>query len=234
MEEYSKNPIKWRLQLIGDLLWLAGYHVEASTRWFFAWLSRWIMTHKLALALAVGVTLIALLLWPTLYRYDHIEVGAGRSYPVRQNRITGQTEILFPEGWKEAKDSTAGKTSNLKQEVSPDQLEKLEIHAILKGVDPPTGWDRLEGDIYNGLPDVEINEITVEINVVNSKNEAVVTSRPYRISLLYGVGAQPLQTAHFSTRLGFNVLPTQSWTFRLVGAKATKSSGPSEKPSVMQ
>ena len=192
------------------------------------------MTHKLALALAVGVTLIALLLWPTLYRYDHIEVGAGRSYPVRQNRITGQTEILFPEGWKEPKDSTTGKPSNFKQEVSPDQLEKLEIHAMLKGVGPPTGWDRLEGNIYNGLPDVEINEITVEINVVNSKNEAVVTSRPYRISLLYGVGAQPLQTAHFSTRLGFNVLPTQSWTFRLVGAKATKSSGPSEKPSVMQ
>jgi hypothetical protein len=33
MEDHSKNPIKVGFQIIGDLLYLAAYHVEASVRW---------------------------------------------------------------------------------------------------------------------------------------------------------------------------------------------------------
>jgi len=39
-----------------------------------------------------------LLVWPTLYRYDHLG-----NYPVRINRVTGDAEMLRPEGWAEMK-----------------------------------------------------------------------------------------------------------------------------------
>jgi hypothetical protein len=50
MDHYSKNPIKARFQIIGDLLYLAAYHIEASIRWVGDWSARWIVAHKQRLA----------------------------------------------------------------------------------------------------------------------------------------------------------------------------------------
>ena len=59
-------------------------------------------TGVLYAATFILIALFGLLVWPTAYRYDHIEVGKETSYPVRQNRFTGSTEILYPSGWRTA------------------------------------------------------------------------------------------------------------------------------------
>jgi len=88
MEDYSKNPIKRGFQIIGDLLWIAGFHVEASIRWFGPWSTRMIMVHKQRLVLAVGTILVVVAgLFPPwnfvalITRYgDVVKKPAGHSY----------------------------------------------------------------------------------------------------------------------------------------------------------
>jgi hypothetical protein len=171
---------------------------------------------------AAGLTLLilfGLLVWPTLYRYDHIDLGLGRSYPVRQNRFNGQTEILFPDGWKDSREASAPSTFDL----TPDQLSKVEVTPKLNGSGPPRGWNRVEADVYNGLPDTTVTEITLDLTVVGSNNEPVVTSRRYRLVSLPEGEARALQTGNYSTSLGFSILPSQSWSYVLVGAKGKKN-----------
>jgi hypothetical protein len=166
------------------------------------------------------LVLFGLLVWPTLYRYDHIDLGLGRSYPVRQNRINGQTEILFPDGWKDSRDSHP---SNSGEDLSTEELAKLEILPRLRGPGPSRGWDRIEANVYNGLPDIDVSEITLEITVSGPKNEPIVIARRYRLlPPLYG-GARALQTGNYSISLGFDILQGQSWSYVVVGAKGKKT-----------
>lgn len=60
-----------------------------------------------ALKLAFGVIaaavllLFAVIVWPTLYRYDHLTMGEYHSTtPVRMNRFTGGAEYLTMDGWR--------------------------------------------------------------------------------------------------------------------------------------
>jgi hypothetical protein len=52
----------------------------------------------------VSLTLLLVILafgwfgWPTRYKYDHMPLSGGFIFPVRTDRLTGQTEILFPNG----------------------------------------------------------------------------------------------------------------------------------------
>lgn len=58
------------------------------------------------LAVAGGIVLVltfAYSVWPTMYRRDHISPRAGQKYPVRVNRCTGTTYILYEtDGWVRA------------------------------------------------------------------------------------------------------------------------------------
>ena len=54
------------------------------------------------LILAIIALALAVFVWPTRWRYDHITVESDR-YLVRIERLTGRTEILVPElGWTPA------------------------------------------------------------------------------------------------------------------------------------
>ncbi|MCU0314741.1 MAG: hypothetical protein MUC84_11865 [Solirubrobacteraceae bacterium] len=45
------------------------------------------------------VALLALTVWPTRWRHDHISL-AGETYPVRIDRFTSDADVLLPgEGW---------------------------------------------------------------------------------------------------------------------------------------
>jgi hypothetical protein len=51
------------------------------------------------LALLLIVTIFALWVWPTRFRYDHI-FNDGNTYPVRIDRFSGDSDMLVPdEGW---------------------------------------------------------------------------------------------------------------------------------------
>lgn len=177
-----------------------------------------------------AVILFGLLVWPTVYRYDHIDMGLGRSYPTKTNRVTGRTEILFREGWKEARNPQPATSPIPEVELNPDELAKLDVRASLEGsTSPKTVWNRLCLDIYNGSSNLSIKEVTGEVSVFNSKKEPLVTHRRYRMRVktegfyeVYPNGVQPFQTGRLSTSLGFDFLPGQSWSFALVSAKGTK------------
>jgi len=216
--------------MLGDVLYVAGYHAEASIRGFAARVRGRIMSYKLRLILALGAIIFALLVWPTLYRYDHIDLGAGRSYPVKSNRITGQTEILFPEGWKPARIPEPEKVAAPEEDVPPAEVAALDVHASLQGAGPPTGWGYLRVGIYNGST-LNLTEITVEITVLDPSKQPVVDRRPYRIKYVRSLGLgetdksasiPPLQVGEFGTSLGFNVLPGQTWSCQVIGARGTR------------
>src|ERR1019366_2830848 len=109
------------------------------------------------------------------------------------------------------------------QELTSDELAKLDIQPTLEGPGFPTGWNRVEAEVYNGLPDINVSEITIEITVVSQKKDPIITARPYRLVSLLGGEARALQTGNYETRLGFFILPGQSWSFRVAGAKGTKN-----------
>jgi hypothetical protein len=68
----------------------------------------------IALAVAAACFVIfGAFVWPTIWRYDHIHESGG-TRPVRINRFTGRTEILYSTGWTEARPLT------------PEQLREYE------------------------------------------------------------------------------------------------------------
>ncbi len=47
----------------------------------------------------LGAAAFAFLIWPTPYRRDNVTL-ANQRHPVRENRFSGVTEILYADGWK--------------------------------------------------------------------------------------------------------------------------------------
>ena len=87
------------------------------------------------------------LFWPTLYRYDKIE----GKLPIRINRLTGYTEILYDSGWER-------KVSN--KEICP--MSKEEIAKIKISGDFEAGGYKFT--IYNGS-DWNIKRIKLSIGL---------------------------------------------------------------------
>jgi hypothetical protein len=94
------------------------------------------------------------LFWPTLYRYDKI----GGKSPVRINRLTGYTEILYASGWE--------------REVSDKELQaipKAEIGKIeIKGSFDGKGYYNFT--IYNGCEwNIKKIKLSIGLNDGNGK-----------------------------------------------------------------
>ena len=68
------------------------------------------ISRKVLVTLSVLLTLLRVIaasvvflifVWPTAYRYDGIDWGQGKSFPLRINTFTGQAEQLIPfQGWR--------------------------------------------------------------------------------------------------------------------------------------
>jgi hypothetical protein len=89
--------------------------------------------------LVVGLASVFLLLtglfgwyvWPTPYRYDHIQLKAELLVPVRINRMTGEAEMLYTSGWQDM-------SPNVRQLPALDP--KLRYFVLSNGVgEPRTG-----------------------------------------------------------------------------------------------
>jgi hypothetical protein len=62
---------------------------------------------------AVAFVSFVVYVWLTPYKYDHVSASSGASLPVRINRITGKTEILFPgTGWRSYEDAAEKSVEN--------------------------------------------------------------------------------------------------------------------------
>ena len=65
------------------------------------------MTLRILRVLLVTAILaaIAMFVWPTRWRYDHMTVG-NDTYPVRIHRVTGHADVLLPgDGWTPVEDA---------------------------------------------------------------------------------------------------------------------------------
>ncbi|MCL5773134.1 MAG: hypothetical protein M1536_01980 [Firmicutes bacterium] len=174
---------------------------------------------------AVGVILLLLFIifvWPTRYRYDRLQ-----SWPVRIDRITGKTEILYEDGWKNA--GSAGEGDKItpemlegfgEQQAAPTpQDEELPRSEIFKLAGQSQIIDNsLRCNIYNGS-DWMVNEVTVEIIVKNSDGSNVL-SRKYRLNR-YNY-CEPLKSVEFYANVGFTLERGQTWSWQIVGAKGRK------------
>jgi hypothetical protein len=159
-------------------------------------------------ALLTAVGLFGLFVWPTPYRYDHIDYGRGTSYPVRQNRFTGYTQVLFSGGWETVSE----------EELGPEELTKLEVHAKLNGA-----GNNIELDIYNGSR-LSLKEVTIEVTVADSSEQLIASNKRYRLTSVSNGSSvlRSFQTGGFLGDLGFRIMPEYTWSFRVIGAKGTR------------
>jgi hypothetical protein len=112
------------------------------------------------LFLLTVVLLIAIFVYPTIYHYDKLE----QKYPVRINRLTGKTEVLYRDGWKDTTKKTKPTIANLETNASNNngvvRLNDLEaskksnIQKVTK---------------KSGLMPVETTELEIDENVSISK-----------------------------------------------------------------
>ncbi|MBM4302353.1 MAG: hypothetical protein FJ121_12660 [Deltaproteobacteria bacterium] len=113
------------------------------------------------------------LFWPTLYRYDKI----GGKLPVRINRLTGYTEILYGSGWKRVV------SEKEYQSMPKEEIAKIETRGNFDGTED------YKFNIYNGTDwTIKKIKLSIGLNDGNGKNiwrriyETTADIRPYRTS----------------------------------------------------
>jgi hypothetical protein len=159
--------------------------------------------------LGIGVLVIlAFFVWPTRYRYDRLKTSDFES-PVRIDRLTGKTEILYPAGWHVA-GGEQGKPAPEPQELPTEEIAKLMGQAEITSI----GYVELH--LYNGT-DWTISEATVLVEVLDAKGNRVI-SRPYRLRPKYG-NSEPQSSTEFEASLGFSLTAGQTWRYSITSAK---------------
>lgn len=116
------------------------------------------------------VLLFAFFVWPTLYEYREMRLK-DNVLPVRINRFTGSTYLLYPSGWTIIGDE--GKTSNTNMELSASDIEKLKQDVALfheKG---------FIVKIYNGTK-FTLKDINVLL-IIKNEDGSEQSRREYRI-----------------------------------------------------
>jgi hypothetical protein len=120
--------------------------------------------------LTAGLTAVfAAFVWPTAYRYDHIqmlgETAPGPVYPVRINRFTGEAEMLLPEVLRDSRHQMRIPWVGAAGDPVPETvLEALRANVIIE-TDPlpyaqimnSTAWrlTRLRWDVRSPGPQAE-------------------------------------------------------------------------------
>jgi hypothetical protein len=112
----------------------------------------------------ICVTLIigGVLFWPSLFRYDKIE----GKFPVRINRLTGYTEILYDSGWERKV------SDNELQAIPKAEISKIEVIGSFDGK------RHYKFTIYNGC-EWNIKSIKLSIGLKDG-NGKILWERIYK------------------------------------------------------
>jgi hypothetical protein len=164
---------------------------------------------KIAIAVIILTILLALgaFVWPTRYKYDRLKMANADS-PVRIDRLTGKTEILYPSGWHGV--------DNRESQTPPDQDLPGDELAKLTGQAQITSYGWVEFELYNGSS-WTISETTVLVEVLDAQGKQII-SRPYRL-IPEDADSQPQSSEKFHASLGFALARGQTWSFSVTGAK---------------
>jgi len=157
------------------------------------------------LGIAVFVVL-ALYVWPTIYKYDHIKLDTN-DYPVRINRLTDKTEFLLLDGWHVSGEQT--KPSDTSRQLPSEEVSKL------KGQPQIMNYGYLEFYVYNGS-NWDVSEITILVEVFDA-NKIKVISRPYRMTGY----VTPQNSSKFLAELEFTLTAGQTWSYSVLSAIGT-------------
>lgn len=115
----------------------------------------------------VLIVFIAIYVWPTRYRYDHTNIKGLGLQPVRINRFNGETETLYPNGWRKLHSESENQITKELPDVSV-----IDGRAGIEG-------NRFVANIYNGSR-WKLEAIDVEINISNM-------SRRYRLTNYFAI-----------------------------------------------
>ncbi|CAG1065734.1 hypothetical protein BAC1_01322 [uncultured bacterium] len=136
------------------------------------------MKTKNILIICVTLILFGIFFWPTLYHYDKMTVG-GNMFPVRTNRLTGNSDIFLMNEW------TSQKTKKGKM-LPASELNKITGNAGLNG------YGSFSGKIYNGS-DWTITKMIIQV-VAKEKEGTVRWNRKYTET----TSIAPLTTGYIS------------------------------------
>ena len=133
------------------------------------------------------LVICGVLFWPTLYRYDKI----GGKLPVRINRLTGYTEILYKSGWERM---VSDKET---QSMPKDEIVKIETRGNFDGTED------YKLNIYNGTNwTIKRIKLSIGLNDGNGKNiwrriyETTADIRPF------ATGSCSIKLMDYAPRIG--------------------------------
>jgi len=113
------------------------------------------------LALIIIIVFIGLFIYPTIYRYDKLD----QKWPIRINRITGNTEVLYTTGWKEIGVNKNSTSSN--QPVSSPNSNLQSVDDFLSSDSNNTKIEKVEKK--SEIVDVKTAELSFDDKVKISK-----------------------------------------------------------------
>ena len=147
---------------------------------------------SMVLALSVALLLFGWFFWPTPYQFTEMKYE-GNVYPIRINRITHSTQMLFITGWVNLSSGEDG--SSKPAQLIPDSVRwKLEGRGSVDG-------HSFIANIYNGS-DWVVTNIDITLTIRNSDG-SLRFSRRYKIwCTRSGNRGIPLTSSEFSADLG--------------------------------
>jgi hypothetical protein len=169
--------------------------------------AKWLLVLLLLLQPAAG--LFAWFIWPTGYRYGHMNVR-GNIFPVRIERWSGRAEVMYPSGWK-AVDGEEKATSNVRA-LPFGEVARLETTG-------EWSYGHVRISVYNGST-FHVTQVTVELVVWEKANEREVLRRRYAVDSSYsGPSVKPLSSSQFSFDPHSSIGADHAWSYRLVAAR---------------
>jgi len=133
------------------------------------------------ITICLFLLICGILFWPTLYRYEKMTIN-GNSFPVKINRINGDTQYFVLGKWLNTKDNG----EKIKSITIPEEeKDKITGNASLS-------YGSFSGKIYNGS-NWDVTEITFLVKAIE-KNGNLRWARKF-ISSVY---VQPFATSSFN------------------------------------
>jgi hypothetical protein len=164
-------------------------------------------------AIVIVIGILAVTVWPTLYRYDHANFGGG-DVLVRIHRFSGKTEGLAGSGRGWVDLSPSSKPTPLPS----DQLAKLTGGLVVTTYGSLSERPYILADIYNGT-ERALDTVTVEVTVLDGSGAPVlrrICGLTRRYSPTYG--GPPLSSSEFTADCGFSLATGQTYQWRIVSA----------------
>ncbi len=179
------------------------------------------MKYVYVFLLIFAVSLSAFFAWPTPHRYDHMRLENG-DHPVRISRISGQAEMLYPEGWVLV---DTGNPFFSSEDLPFSEL--LSVRAQFNFLDPVDPGS-FECQFYNASLWIA-KELTVRIHIEKENDQQ--TMRAIRIA---GKPCLPMNFCIFKASTGgFIPHANDKWTFEIIHARGRKARIHSEESSAL-